>query len=149
MASKRLRPTLPVETDVATRELRSRGGRRRPPLHAPVESAHVVRPHSGVAGLRRLFDDSLILADGASPGASLAGAGALDLFGTPFATGAQWVLANRVLVSASYLLFAACAAVFLLSRRLRIVRKGSNSKTAAGAARSQGIQNKISREDAQ
>jgi len=79
----------------------------------------------------------------------LAGAGALDLFGTPFATGAQWVLANRVLVSASYLLFAACAAVFLLSRRLRIVRKGSNSKTAAGAARSQGIQNKISREDAQ
>ncbi len=40
----------------------------------------------------------------------LAGAGALRIFGTPFATGAQWVLANRVLVSASYLLLAACAA---------------------------------------
>src|SRR5208337_4001347 len=76
MASKRLRRPLAVETDAAARELRSRGGRRRPPLHAPVESAHVVRPHSGVAGLRRLFDHSLILVDGAPPGASLAGAGA-------------------------------------------------------------------------
>jgi uncharacterized membrane protein YbhN (UPF0104 family) len=46
----------------------------------------------------------------------LAGAGALDVFGTPFATGAQWVLANRVLVSASYLFVAACAAILLLYR---------------------------------
>src|SRR5271157_1632928 len=81
MASKRLRPTLPVETDVATRELRSRGGRRRPPLHAPVESAHVVCPNSGMAGLRRLVDYSVILADGASAGASLAGAGAFAAAG--------------------------------------------------------------------
>ena len=50
----------------------------------------------------------------------LAGAGALDLFGTPFAIGAQWVLANRVLGSASYLLLASCAATLLLSRRVFI-----------------------------
>ncbi|MGA3128764.1 MAG: lysylphosphatidylglycerol synthase transmembrane domain-containing protein [Candidatus Korobacteraceae bacterium] len=43
----------------------------------------------------------------------LAGAGALDLFGTPFTIGAQWVLANRVLTVASYLLLAACSAVVL------------------------------------
>jgi uncharacterized membrane protein YbhN (UPF0104 family) len=43
----------------------------------------------------------------------LAGAGALDLFGTPFATGAQWVLANRILLTVSYLLIAACAAIVL------------------------------------
>ena len=47
----------------------------------------------------------------------LAGAGALDVFGTPFAIGAQWVLANRVLVSASYCLVAACAVAVLLARK--------------------------------
>jgi uncharacterized membrane protein YbhN (UPF0104 family) len=41
----------------------------------------------------------------------LVGAGALDVFGTSFAIGAQWVLANRVLVSASYLFVAAFATV--------------------------------------
>jgi uncharacterized membrane protein YbhN (UPF0104 family) len=41
----------------------------------------------------------------------LAGAGALDVFGTSFPIGAQWVLANRVLVSASYLFVAAFATV--------------------------------------
>jgi uncharacterized membrane protein YbhN (UPF0104 family) len=40
----------------------------------------------------------------------LAIAGALDLFGTPFAIGAQWVLASRVILTASYLLLASCAA---------------------------------------
>ena len=43
----------------------------------------------------------------------LAGAGTLDLFGTPFATGARWVLANRILLTVSYLLIAACAAIVL------------------------------------
>jgi hypothetical protein len=48
----------------------------------------------------------------------LAGAGALRVFGTPFAIGAQWVLANRVLVSTSYLLLAACAVVVLGAERI-------------------------------
>lgn len=48
----------------------------------------------------------------------LAGAGALQIFGTPLAIGAQWALANRVLVSASYLLVAACAATPLLIRNI-------------------------------
>jgi hypothetical protein len=48
----------------------------------------------------------------------LAGAGALQIFGVPFAIGAQWVLVNRVLVSGSYLLFAVCAAIALGGGRL-------------------------------
>ena len=53
----------------------------------------------------------------------IAGAGALDLFGTPFAIAAQWVLANRVLVTASYLLVASCATIVLFARN--ILRPGS------------------------
>jgi hypothetical protein len=48
----------------------------------------------------------------------LAGAGALQVFGIPFAIGAQWVLANRVLVSASYLMFAICATIALGAGRM-------------------------------
>jgi hypothetical protein len=55
----------------------------------------------------------------------LAGAGALDLFGTPFAIGAQWVLANRVLVTVSYLLVAACAAILLSAEK--IARPGAGN----------------------
>jgi len=44
----------------------------------------------------------------------LAYAGALEVFGTPFAIGAQWALANRVLVAVSYLFVAACGATLLL-----------------------------------
>jgi hypothetical protein len=47
----------------------------------------------------------------------LAGAGALKVFGTPFAIGAQWVLANRVLVSVSYLLVASFAVVILCAEK--------------------------------
>lgn len=48
----------------------------------------------------------------------LAGAGALQVFGIPFAIGAQWVLANRVLVSVSYLVYAICAAIALGTGRM-------------------------------
>jgi uncharacterized membrane protein YbhN (UPF0104 family) len=48
----------------------------------------------------------------------LAGAGALKVFGTPFVIGAQWVLANRVLVSVSYLLVASCAIVVLCAEKV-------------------------------
>lgn len=43
----------------------------------------------------------------------LACATALTVFGTPLAIGAQWALANRVLVAASYVLVAACAVTAL------------------------------------
>jgi len=48
----------------------------------------------------------------------LACAGALQIFGTPMAIGAQWALANRVLISASYFFVAACAAILLLTGKL-------------------------------
>lgn len=56
-----------------------------------------------------------------------AGAGALALFGTPFATGAQWVLANRVLIATTYLLFATCASIALYAGK--IARRGTNRAT--------------------
>lgn len=37
-------------------------------------------------------------------------AGSLNLFGTPLSIGAQWALANRVLIAVSYLIVAICAA---------------------------------------
>ena len=47
-----------------------------------------------------------------------AGAGALEVFGIPFAIGAQWALANRVLVAASYIFVASCAMALLLTREI-------------------------------
>jgi hypothetical protein len=59
---------------------------------------------------------------GVTPGGlgvnELALAGALEVFGTPFTIGAQWALANRVIVAASYFFVAACAATLLGARRI-------------------------------
>ncbi len=43
---------------------------------------------------------------------------ALKIFGTPLAVGAQWALANRVLIAVSYFFVATCAVVVLAVRRL-------------------------------
>jgi uncharacterized membrane protein YbhN (UPF0104 family) len=40
-------------------------------------------------------------------------AAALKAFGTPFSTGAQWAIANRILVAMSYFFVAACALIVL------------------------------------
>jgi uncharacterized protein (TIRG00374 family) len=42
---------------------------------------------------------------------------ALSVFGTPLAIGAQWALANRVLIIVSYFVVAICSTVLLLVRR--------------------------------
>jgi uncharacterized membrane protein YbhN (UPF0104 family) len=43
---------------------------------------------------------------------------ALKIFGTPLAVGAQWAVANRVLIAASYVLVAACAALLLAAQSI-------------------------------
>jgi hypothetical protein len=43
---------------------------------------------------------------------------ALKMFGTPLAVGAQWAIANRVLIAASYFLVALCAAIVLGAERI-------------------------------
>jgi hypothetical protein len=43
---------------------------------------------------------------------------ALKIFGTPLAAGAQWALANRVLIAVSYFFVAICAVVLLAVQRL-------------------------------
>ena len=43
---------------------------------------------------------------------------ALKIFGTPLAVGAQWALANRILIAASYFFVATCAVVVLTAQRL-------------------------------
>jgi uncharacterized membrane protein YbhN (UPF0104 family) len=48
----------------------------------------------------------------------LACAGALAVFGRPLAVGAQWALANRVLVTVSYIFVATVAAILLLCRKV-------------------------------
>jgi len=48
---------------------------------------------------------------------------ALNLFGTPFAVGAQWALANRVLITASCFAVAVCAAI------MRAIEKVTTSST--------------------
>jgi hypothetical protein len=48
----------------------------------------------------------------------LALAYALQVFGTAFAIGAQWALANRVIIAASQFFVAACASLFVLARRI-------------------------------
>ena len=42
----------------------------------------------------------------------------LKIFGTPLAVGAQWAVANRVLIAVSYFLVAACAALLLAAQRI-------------------------------
>ena len=48
----------------------------------------------------------------------LMGVTALTVFGTPLAAGAQWALANRVLVAVSYFFVAACAAMVLGAQKI-------------------------------
>jgi len=48
----------------------------------------------------------------------LAGSGALTLFGTPFALAARWSIANRLLITASYLSIAIVTVVFLSVAKL-------------------------------
>jgi uncharacterized membrane protein YbhN (UPF0104 family) len=45
---------------------------------------------------------------------------ALKVFGTPMAIGAQWALANRVLLAASYFFVAICAAIMLAAGRIMV-----------------------------
>lgn len=47
---------------------------------------------------------------------------ALKVFGTPLAVGAQWALANRVLVAVSYFFVAACAAIMLCAQKIMAPR---------------------------
>jgi uncharacterized membrane protein YbhN (UPF0104 family) len=53
----------------------------------------------------------------------LTSAAALKAFGTPLAIGAQWALGNRVLISVSYSLVAACAAIVLLAEKYTALRE--------------------------
>jgi hypothetical protein len=80
-------------------------------LHIPVWQMAAAIPLVSLANIIAVTPGGIGLND-------LAGAGALKVFGTPFAIGAQWVLANRVLVSMSYLLFAVCAAIALGAGRM-------------------------------
>jgi hypothetical protein len=43
---------------------------------------------------------------------------ALRIFGTPLTVGAQWAVANRVLIAVSYFLVAGCAALLLAAQRI-------------------------------
>jgi Lysylphosphatidylglycerol synthase TM region len=47
---------------------------------------------------------------------------ALKIFGTPLAVGAQWALANRVLIAVSYLFVATCAAIMLGAEKIMAPR---------------------------
>jgi uncharacterized membrane protein YbhN (UPF0104 family) len=80
-------------------------------LHIPPWQMAAAVPLVSVAAIIALTPGGIGLND-------LAGAGALRIFGTPFAIGAQWVLANRVLVSVSYLLVAFFAIVVLCSDKV-------------------------------
>jgi len=117
-----------------------------------VETAEAVGLHISLWQLAAaipfvIFASIIALTPGGIGVNELAGVGTLSVFGTPFVTGAQWALANRVLVSVSYLLFAVCAAVLLLSRRLWTVRKNSKSKMAVQATCPQGMRNQVAPED--
>ena len=48
----------------------------------------------------------------------LAAVTALKVFGTPLAVGAQWALANRVLIAVSYFFVATCAAIMLGAQKI-------------------------------
>jgi uncharacterized membrane protein YbhN (UPF0104 family) len=56
---------------------------------------------------------------------------ALKMFGTPLAVGAQWALANRVLIAVSYFVVALCAAIVLGAKR--IVMQGTPDPTGLTA----------------
>ncbi len=86
-------------------------------LHIPAWQMAAATPFVSVAAIFALTPGGLGLND-------LAGAGALDIFGTPFAIGAQWVLANRVLLTVSYLFLAACAAIVLGAGKTALRRAG-------------------------
>jgi hypothetical protein len=75
-------------------------------IHIPIWQIGAAIPLVSVANTIALTHGGIRLND-------LAGAGALEVFGTSFATGAQWVLANCVLVSMFCFLFAVCAAIAL------------------------------------
>ena len=75
-------------------------------LHIPVWQMAAAIPFVSVATIIAVTPGGIGLND-------FAGAGALQIFGTPFATGAQWVLANRVLITASYFFVTICLAVTL------------------------------------
>jgi len=48
---------------------------------------------------------------------------ALMVFGTPFAIGAQWALANRVLLAVSYFLVAICASIIMYVGKIMAARR--------------------------
>lgn len=79
-------------------------------LHIPIWQMAAAIPFVIVAMLLAMTPGGIGLNE-------LACAGALDFFGTPFATGAQWSLANRALITVSYLFVGACGAILLISRR--------------------------------
>jgi len=47
---------------------------------------------------------------------------ALKMFGTPLTVGADWAVANRILIAVSYISVALCAAIVLGARRVKIPR---------------------------
>ena len=52
----------------------------------------------------------------------LTSVGALKLFGTPLAVGAQWALGNRVLIAVSYSVVAVCAVIMLSGEKFLALR---------------------------
>jgi len=76
-------------------------------LHIPLWHMAAAIPFAVIASLIALTPGGLGINE-------LTSAAALSFFGTPLAVGAQWALANRVLIVVSYFVVALCAATVLL-----------------------------------
>jgi hypothetical protein len=93
-------------------------------LHIPAWEMAAATPFVSVATIIALTPGGFGIND-------LAGVGALEVFGTPFTIGAQWVLANRVLLIASYLSLAVCAAIVLGAGRVGMRGDGDTKREGA------------------
>ena len=72
-----------------------------------------------------ILASALALTPGALGISEFTSTSALSLFGIPLAVGAQWALANRVLVAISYFAVATCSAILLCVRTLMDTRRAS------------------------
>jgi len=75
---------------------------------------HIALWHMAAAIPFVVFASVIALTPGGLGVNELTAAAALSFFGTPLALGAQWTVANRILVTVSYLATAVCAATILL-----------------------------------
>jgi uncharacterized membrane protein YbhN (UPF0104 family) len=80
-------------------------------LHIPVWQMAAAIPFVVLASVIALTPGGLGVSE-------LTSVSALKVFGTPLAVGAQWAVANRVLLAVSYFFVATCAAIVLWAGRM-------------------------------